>query len=91
MRRCAPRAGSPRPGDDGVEAAVPLERGVDDGAVPVSRRQVGVLDVHAVYGPAISFETLDDRASDRAARAGHQRDALRHGAGPQRTTEAAHA
>ena len=46
--------------DDRVEPAEALERRVDDDAVPLARRQVGVVDVDAVHRPAVRLEPLDD-------------------------------
>ena len=54
--------------DDGVEPPVePLERGVDDGAVALARRQVGVVDVDGVnVRPAVGGQPLGDRGADAA-------------------------
>ena len=81
--------------DDRVEPAEPLERSLDDGAVPLRCAQVCIRDVDAVDGPAGRLEPRDDGRSDPAGGAGDQRDArrfVRHWGltGPQRTTVAAH-
>src|SRR5262249_24084813 len=58
--------------DDRVESAVALECRVDDGAVALAHRQVGVVDIDAVHRPAVGFELLDDRRADPARGAGDE-------------------
>ena len=59
--------------DHGVEPAVEaLERRVDDGAVALARRQVGVVDVDGVHGPAVGGQALGDGGADAAPGTGHQ-------------------
>jgi hypothetical protein len=77
---------------DGVEVAEPLERSVDDGAVPVASRQVcrealpRPLRIRLEIGgediPAVGDEPLGDRPADPAGRAGDERSLAQ---GPPRT------
>ena len=56
----------------GVEAAEPLERCVDHSAVPLTCREVAVVDVDPVDRPAVRFKLADDRRADPAGRAGDE-------------------
>jgi hypothetical protein len=63
-------------GDDRVEASEPRERGIDDRAVSLARRQVAVGDVDAVHQPGVRFEPGDDGRADPAGGAGDERRLL---------------
>jgi hypothetical protein len=59
--------------DDRVEpAAEPLQRRVDNCAVPLARREVAVGEVDAVDTPAVRAEALGDRPADPTGRAGDE-------------------
>jgi hypothetical protein len=58
---------------DRVEASFEArERGIDDRAVALARRQVTVVDVHGVHAPAVGGESVRDRRADASGGAGDQ-------------------
>jgi hypothetical protein len=63
--------------DDRVEPSVRRKRFVDDRAVPLARRQIGVVDVDAVCRPAVRLEPPDDRRADAPTRTGDERNLQR--------------
>jgi hypothetical protein len=63
--------------NDGVELPVESRQcGVDDGTVALDRGEIGVVDVHAVDGPAVVCQSLRDRCADAACGTGDEREAV---------------